>query len=365
MVGVVLAESTVAAAGADARRARERWAKPVPTSNQSIARHFDAVLGVADWPAYRTDSGAPQTAYNDALALRAEGPQYYSSYLPEATYRALEPLGYGFKNDGRTFFGADNPVLDAIFSIGARVRPGTAPSSWTAERFPAPPLVTVRTAPYASPNPADSVYARQETVLGATVYEVPQVTRGGDPEVQTYAALCRPGSEAYWYSPALYGTLRAGDTEKPLEDEMTGVTPLGPVPASGKVDVTVRTRTQGADAGSHPLGCLDRTALGSAVDRLTATGATAVEVGGHSIEATVPANTRGTAVIATTAVPGWSCSAPVKPFHGLLAVDLPPGTDKVSCTFTPKGLTPGLAAAALALLTLLVVPAAARRRRRR
>ncbi|WP_267890042.1 MULTISPECIES: YfhO family protein [unclassified Streptomyces] len=365
MVGVVLAESTVAAAGADARRARERWAKPVPTSNQSIARHFDAVLGVADWPAYRTDSGAPQTAYNDALALRAEGPQYYSSYLPEATYRALEPLGYGFKNDGRTFFGADNPVLDAIFSIGARVRPGTAPNSWTAERFPAPPLVTVRTAPYASPNPADSVYARQETVLGATVYEVPQVTRGGDPEVQTYAALCRPGSEAYWYSPALYGTLRAGDTEKPLEDEMTGVTPLGPVPASGKVDVTVRTRTQGADAGSHPLGCLDRTALGSAVDRLTATGATAVEVAGHSIEATVPANTRGTAVIATTAVPGWSCSAPVKPFHGLLAVDLPPGTDKVSCTFTPKGLTPGLAAAALALLTLTAVPAWARLRRRR
>lgn len=103
------------------------------------------------WPAYRTDSGAPQTSYNDGLALRAEGPQYYSSYLPEATYQALEPLGYGYKNDGRTFFGADNPVLDAIFSIGARVRPGATPGTWTGSKFPAPPLVTVRGGDYTSP----------------------------------------------------------------------------------------------------------------------------------------------------------------------------------------------------------------------
>ncbi|MGZ9932744.1 YfhO family protein [Streptomyces sp. NC-S4] len=364
MIGVVFAESTVAAANADARRARERWAKPVVTSNRSIGDHFEAVRDVTGWPAHRTDSGAPQSAYNDALALRAEGPQYYSSYLPEATYAALEPLGYGFKNDGRTFFGADDPVLDAIFSIGARVRPGTAPGTWTASKFPAPPLVTVRSAPYTSPNPADSVYARQENVLGATVHQVPPITRGGTATEQTYTAQCTPGSEAYWYSPALYGTIRAGDTEKPLEDEMTGVTPLGPVPASGKVEVTVRTRTEGADAGAHPLGCLDRAALAASVDRLKATGATAVEVGDHSIGATFPAGTRGTAVIATTAVPGWSCSAPVKPFHGLLAVDLPPGTTEVSCTFTPKGFTAGLTGGALALLTLTAVPLTARLRRR-
>lgn len=216
MVGVVFAESTVAAAGADARRARERWAKPVATSNRSIGAHFDAVRQVDGWPAYRTDSGAPQTSYNDALALRAEGPQYYSSYLPEATYQALEPLGYGFKNDGRTFFGADNPVLDAIFAIGARVHPGPAKDTWTSTRFPAPPLVTVRSTAYTSPNPADSVYARQENVLGATVYQVPQVTRGGSATEQTYTAQCTPGSEAYWFSPELYGTLSfAGDLPPP------------------------------------------------------------------------------------------------------------------------------------------------------
>ncbi|MEU7554459.1 YfhO family protein [Streptomyces sp. NPDC044571] len=365
MVGAVFAESTVAAANADARRARERWAKPVATSNRSVNEHGEAVRGVDGWPAYRTDSGAPQTSYNDALALRAEGPQYYSSYLPEVTYQALEPLGYGFKNDGRTFFGADNPVLDAIFSIGARVRPGAAEGGWTATRSPAPPLVTVRSGAYASPNPADSVYARQENVLGATVYEVPPVTRGGSSTEQTYTARCTPGSEAYWFSPALYGTLTAGGAEHRLEDRMTGVLKLGPVPADGTLPVTVHTRTEGATAGDHAVGCLDRGRLDAAVTHLTRTGATAVDVGGHTIEATLPQGTTGTAVLATTAVPGWQCSAPIRPFHGLLALPVSPGTTKLSCTFTPKGLTPGLAAATLALLALTSVTVAGARRRRR
>ncbi|MCX5376513.1 YfhO family protein [Streptomyces sp. NBC_00091] len=364
MIGVVFAESAVAAASADARRARERWAKPEATSSRSITNHFDAVRDVDGWPAYRTDSGAPQTSYNDALALRAEGPQYYSSYLPEATYKALEPLGYGFKNDGRTFFGADNPVLDAIFSIGARVRPGTAPGTWTAAKFPAPPLVTVRSAPYTSPNPP-SVYARQETVLGATVYEVPQVTRAGTPTEQTYAAQCTPGSEAYWYSPELFGTLRAGGADHALWDRMTGVIPLGPVPASGRLDVTVETRTENATAGPRPIGCLDRSRLDTAVRHLTTTGATTVRTGGHTIEATLPEGATGTAVLAVTDIPGWQCSAPVRDFHGLLALPLTPGTEKLSCTFTPKGLPPGLAAAALALLTLASVTTATALRRRR
>ncbi|MGP3687901.1 YfhO family protein [Streptomyces sp. IBSNAI002] len=364
MVGVVFAESTVAAANADARRARERWAKPTATSSKSINEHFEAVRGVDGWPAYRTDSGAPQTSYNDALALRSEGPQYYSSYLPEATYRALEPLGYGYKNDGRTFFGADNPVLDAIFSIGARVRPGTSPGTWTGSTFPAPPLVTVRSTPYTSPNPADSVYARQENVLGATVYQVPPVTRGGSATEQTYAAACTPGSDAYWFSPALYGSLSSGGTQKPLEDLMTGVVPLGKVPASGRVEVTVDTRTQGATAGEHPLGCLDRAALDRQVAHLKATGATEVTTGGHTIEATLPPGSTGTAVLAMTAVPGWQCSAPVRNFHGLVSLPLSPGKNKLSCTFTPKGLTPGLAGGALALMLLTATTAASLRRRR-
>ncbi|MFD5145364.1 YfhO family protein [Streptomyces sp. NPDC058401] len=365
MVGVVFAESTAAAVNADERRGRERWAKPIATSSRSITNHFDAVRSVDGWPAYRTDSGAPQTSYNDALSLRAEGPQYYSSYLPERTYQALEPLGYGYKNDGRTIFGANNPVLDAIFSIGARAEPGPEKDSWTAHTFPAPPLVTVRSAPYTSPNPPASVYAHQEQVLGSTVYAVPPVTRGGTATRQTYAARCEPGSEAFWYSPQLYGTLTSGGASRPLEDRMTGVVGLGEVPASGAVDVTVDTRTQGATAGEHPIGCLDRAELAKAVGRLTVTGATQVSTGGHTIEATLPKGSSGTAVIAMTDVPGWQCSAPVKSFHGLVSLDIPPGTNTLSCTFTPKGLTPGLAAATLALLALTSVTVTGLRRRRR
>ncbi|MER6212955.1 YfhO family protein [Streptomyces sp. NPDC001674] len=365
MIGVVFVESTAAAASADARRSRERWAKPAVTSSRSITNHYEAVRAVDGWPAYRTDSGAPQTSYNDALALGAEGPQYYSSYLPEATYRALEPLGYGYKNDGRTFFGADNPVLDALFSIGARVRPGAAPGTWTATRQPAPPLVTVRPAPFTSPNPAGSVYARQEAVLGATVYAVPPVTRTGTPASQMYTAACTPGSEAYWYSPDLHGTLRTGVRSLPLEDRMSGVLPLGPVPASGAVTATVDTRTENATAGPNPIGCLDRAALDTRIRDLTTTGATSVHVGGHTIEATLPAGSTGTAVFALTDIPGWQCSAPATPFHGLLAIPLPPGTHHLSCTYTPKGLTPGLAAAALSLLTLASVTTTTHLRRRR
>ncbi len=367
---VVFAESTVAAANADARRSRERWAKPVPTSNRSIGAHFEAVRHVEGWPAYRTDSGAPQTSYNDALALRAEGPQYYSSYLPEATYQALEPLGYGFKNDGRTFFGADNPVLDAIFSIGARVSPGPTKDTWTATKFAAPPLVTLRTAPYTSPNPADSVYARQENVLGATVYEVPQTARGGTATEQTYTARCTPGSEAYWFSPTLYGSLAAEGTQRPLEDQMTGVMKLGPVPANGTLTVTVRTGTKDATAGDHPIGCLDRTKLDARIRTLTETGATHVRVGGHTIEADLPEGATGTAVFALTNIPGWQCTADAKAatpssFHGLLSLPLGPGTKKAACTFTPKGLTPGLAAGSAAVLALAAVTLAGLRRRRR
>ncbi|WP_411101353.1 YfhO family protein [Streptomyces sp. cmx-4-9] len=364
MAAVVLAESTVAAAGADARRSRERWAKPAVTSSPSIARHAAAARAADGWPARRTDSGAPQTSYNDALALRAQGPQYYSSYLPAATFQALEPLGYGYKNDGRTFFGADDPVLDAIFSIGARVRPGGAPGTWTATTFPAPPLVTVRPAPYTSPNPRDSVYARQEDVLGATVHQVPQVIRRGTATRQDYAARCTPGAEAYWYSPALYGTVAAGGAETALRGRATGVRRIGTVPASGRLDVTVRTAARGATAGRHPLGCLDRAALDAAVRRLTATGATRVTASGHTLAATLPKGAAGTAVIATTAVPGWHCSAPAGSFHGLLAMRLPAGATTVSCTFTPRGLTPGLAAAALALLALASATTASLRRRR-
>lgn len=48
------------------------------------------------------------------------------------------------------------------------------------------------------------------------------------------------------------------------------------------------TRTKDATAGTHPVGCLNRAALDRTVSHLTATGATSVDTGGHTIEATLP-----------------------------------------------------------------------------
>lgn len=367
MATAVLAESAGSAAVADARRAREKWAAPRATAGPAVDARFAAVRRLDGWPAYRTDPGRPELSYNDGLALRAQGPQYYSSYLPAAAFRTLDALGYGYTNDGRTLFGSDSPVLDALFSVGARVRPEPG-GGWTGDTFPAPPLVTVRTGRYAPPHSADSVYARQEAALGSTVYEVPPVTRGpGVTGVRHYTAHCTPGTEAYWYSPALLGRLTYGGAALTVRDETAGVLRLGPVPADGRVAVAVRTRSPG-DAPAHPVGCLDRAALDSAVRRLTATGATAIRAGGHSLAATLPAAADGaararTAVFATTAGPGWHCSAPQRPFHGLLAVALPPGSREVSCTYTPPGFVRGLAGGGLGLLLLAAGTASALRRR--
>lgn len=365
MIGVVFAESTVAAANADARRARERWAKPVATSNRSIGNHFDAVRGVAGWPAYRTDSGAPQSAYNDALALRAEGPQYYSSYLPEATYQALEPLGYGFKNDGRTFFGADNPVLDAIFSIGARVRPGrhrtpgrprssprrrwspsaprrTPPPTRRTASTPArrtswaPPSTRSRRSPAAAPPPS------RPTPPGAPPAPrptgTPRPVRHGPRGRRPPAA---PGGPDGRRDPAGHrprlgpGRRHRGD---PYEGRGRGHAPArvpGPRgPRHGRPAPHRHRRHRGPPGRPHHRGHPPRIRG---------------RHGGHRHDRR----------------PGLAVLGPLKPFHGLLAVDLPPGTTRVSCTFTPKGLHPGLAGAALALLTLAAVQTSTRLRRRR
>ncbi|MCB5165967.1 YfhO family protein [Streptomyces bambusae] len=346
MAAAVCAESAGSVLTADVRRARESWAAPRTTAGPEAAARFAAVRSADGWPAHRTDPGSPELSYNDGLALRAEGPQYYSSHLPAAAFRALAPLGYGWKNDGRTLFGADNPVLDAVFGVGARVRPGPG-GTWRADRFPAPPLVTVRGRRHAPAHPAGSVWARQEAVLSSAVYEVPRTVRTPG---TGYTARCTPGTEAHWYSPALTGRLRYGSRSVALAGPRTGVVRLGPVPTSGRVDVAAETT--GGTAPGHAVGCLDRAALTAAVRRLTADGATAVRAGGHSLTAELPAGAAGTAVFATTAVPGWRCSAPRVAFHGLLAVDLPPGTREVSCTFLPRGLPAGLAAGGAALLLL-------------
>ncbi|MYS79943.1 YfhO family protein [Embleya scabrispora] len=395
MVGVVVAESAMATAVADVRRGRERWAWPVATSGTAFDNKFRATGEADGWPRYRTDTGTQYFAYNDPLRMRGEGPEYYSSYTPKVTFDALAPLGYGWMNGGRTIFGADNPVLDAIFSVGARVRPTNAAATrFEASRFSTTPLVTVHPGGNAPTGTAfDSVYARQEAVLGSTVYQVPTpVVSGQETAISvtgtgpyrlapresgttlTFTAKCTPGNGVYWYSPTLYGPVNQNGAEALSEgstgDAQAGVVPVGTVPASGIVEVKVST-TADADIPARPIGCLDPGLLAKSVRQLTTTGATAVSVGGHSIEARLPAGSTGTAVIATTATDGWVCSrqggAMKKPDnrYGLIAIPVEPGTTRIACSFTPPGLRAGLAGGGAALLAVLAVPATVWLRQRR
>jgi uncharacterized membrane protein YfhO len=107
------------------------------------------------------------------------------------------------------------------------------------------------------------------------------------------------------------------------------------------------------------------------VKSLVATGATSVRTGGHSIHATLPAGSKGWAIVSVPKIDGWTCTAGGKSqvpsdFGGLMAVSLNGTADHVDCTFVPPGLRRGLAiAAAATVLALGIAGIGAARRRRR
>lgn len=145
---------------------------------------------------------------------------------------------------------------------------------------------------------------------------------------------------------------------------------IGVVPASGKVRVELR-HTGWLDLSEQPVGCLLPGRLERAVQRLSATGAREVHVGGHSVTARIPAHSTGTAVLAIPRIKGWRCSAgagPARPaaaYLGLIAVPLDGTADSVSCAFRPPGLLKGGAVGAAALAGLAATALWYRRTRRR
>ncbi|WP_250302004.1 YfhO family protein [Streptomyces sp. A 4/2] len=358
-------------------------------------RHLDqeaAAVAKADgWPRYRTDPGREQTTGNDPLLVGGQGASYYSSMTPDVYTRTMAALGDGWTSRGRNIQSLDNPVTDAIFSVGARVHSspddsspdGTRPPTVT--RAEVPPLVTVRP-PGPVPHFGRSPFRNQEALLGASVY--------------TYAAACPAGSEVYYSAPNFTGTVRLGPTEVALNGGQKGrraaVQPMGTAPGgvavtpggaaittSGERDTphgeTVtphgETVTPHGEAGSSPhgeTGCLSKARLARAVAHLKATGATSVTVTDDSIRAQLPPSSRGTAVLAMPSIPGWQCRTGNGPDHlagsylGLVSVPLNGRATTVSCTFRPPGLRAGSAAGALAVLVLAgsaVVRRAVRARR--
>nr|WSW45484.1 YfhO family protein [Streptomyces sp. NBC_01001] len=323
-----------------------------PSWGAAHTARAEALAGAEGWPAYRTDPSRPALSGNDPLLLGGEGGAYYSSHTPDVFTRTMVALGAGWTSRGRNVQSIDNPVTDAVFSVGARLQP-----DGTIGRAQVPPLITIRP-PGPTPSYADDdgpPFANQELLLGARVYEDP-----------LSPGVCRAGTEAYLWAPEYNATARLADGPA---FRLNGNAPrnraaLQPLGASrGAASALV------FDAAAPPrwaLSCLDRAHLDPAVAALRATAPTSLRVGSSTVRATVPAGTTGTAVLSSPAIAGWTCNdRPATPYLGLVSVPVTPGTTTITCTFRPPGLLPGTAVAATALLLLGAFLAAQRRRRPR
>lgn len=372
--------------------AKVSWAPRIGPWHTDMAR---AVAEKDAWPRHRTDPGEVPGG-NDVLLVGGEGADYYSSLTADINSRTLTGLGFGSYAKGRHPVSLDNPVTDAIFSIGTRMRSTPeAPlavdrqprAAITVTDTPVPPLVTVHpdTPPQDGP---DSAFVRQERLLGHRVYDVPDAPLRGT----TLTARCPAGSQVWFWAPEFQGTatLEGRPTVefagKP-PSVVAPMQPLGSVPDTGAVRIDLRPKakattatTAKAEAGvkahakpplklpEHPVGCLVPERLTTAVQQLTATGATAVRVTGHTLTADLPPGSTGTAVLAVPRISGWRCAAgdaplaPARSRLGLVAVPLDGRATSVTCSFRPPGLRLGGAVGAAALLALLATAWLHRRR---
>ena len=352
LVAAVFVEVSLSSVAIDERRSKILSAKAPWGAEHTALRSL--VTSAADWPTYRTAPGAEQTV-NDPMLIGGQGPQYYSSTMPDRVSQQLLDLGFGYSSYGRALVDPRNPVVDAIFAIRSRV-------VGRLERYDVPPLVTVRPATaWSSSDPGP--FGAQESALGADVYTVPRVrTENG----HVLLASCAPGSEIWFAAPEFVGSVlvagRGWVVNLSAKVKSPGVyagAPLlrvGTVGADGVAAVPIRLSPR-ATLPSSPIGCLDRSRLATAVHTLTPPSPPAVDVSGHAVRIRLhPSDTSASLVIATIRIEGWRCSVDNGPAHtpdnraGLLAVLLPAGASTVSCTYHPPGLSQGLAIAALVVL---------------
>ncbi|MFF4873711.1 YfhO family protein [Streptomyces sp. NPDC000961] len=376
---VLLVAAQAGEAAVTGKRIEERqrgevaWSPRTGPWHEAVAR--EAARADA-WPRHRTDPGEVPGG-NDALLVGGQGAEYYSSLTSETTSRTLTSLGFGSYAKGRHPVTLDNPVTDALFSVGTRIRsaptepvrrdaPPRAPV--TATTTPVPPLVTVRPAPRPAGPAGDSAFARQERLLGASVYERPAPRRAG----RVLTARCPAGSQVWFWAPEYRGTAAlAGEEPVDFDGRPPAVTApmgaLGTVPASGEVRIALGPEGK-VRLPREPVGCLVRARLDTAVDRLAATGATRVRTTGHTVTAALPPGSTGVAVLAAPRISGWRCAAgdadlrPARAYEGLVAVPLDGRADTVRCSFRPPGLRLGGAVGAAALLALVATGALHRRR---
>ncbi|CAM5341466.1 YfhO family protein [Streptomyces tanashiensis] len=379
---VLLVAAQAGEAAVTGKRIEEQQRAKVSWSPRVGPWHATAAAEVARadaWPRHRTDPGEVPGG-NDVLLVGGQGADYYSSLTADVTSRTLASLGFGHYAKGRHPVTLDNPVADALFSIGTRlrskptepVRQDAAPrATVTVTTTPVPPLVTVRPPGRPATHPGDSAFARQERLLGADVYELPAPRRTG----RTLTARCPAGSQVWFWAPEYKGTA-ALTGERPVSFDgkppsvRAPMQALGTVPDSGAVRIDLGPEGK-VRLPREPVGCLVRARLDSAVRELTATGATRVRATGHTVTAELPPGSKGVAVLAAPRISGWRCAAgeadarPARAYQGLVAVPLDGRASTVTCSFRPPGMRLGGAVGAAALLALAATGFLHRRRARR
>ncbi|MFB6719480.1 YfhO family protein [Kribbella sp. NPDC056345] len=390
LVVAVLAEVTASTyAIDDARAARYTAAQPWGPQ-QAQARALG--LSAQDWPRQRVSAGAFSTV-NDPMLIGGQGAEYYSSTIPDELTEALINLGFGVSAFGRAVVDPANPVLDATFSVGARIR-ADGQDELHLVRSPASPFVTVRPGKtWVSANPG--VFGVQETAFGADVYAVPKLTvtpaaasrlaisdrrpglltialPAGAPAPAEFRLVgrCRPGSQLYLSGPRFAGealvngqwTSLLPPQGKRLGTYSGALMSAGPADANGAFDLRLRTSVS-TQLPVGAIGCLDRVKLDQAITRLEQSQPAAVQVGGHSINVRLTPGTQARVVMGVVPTPGWRCQldgqAARKPTQvgGLMAIAVGPQTTEVACTYRPAGLRLGLLVGAAGLLSLLAAAA--------
>ncbi|MFI6850532.1 YfhO family protein [Kitasatospora sp. NPDC050467] len=359
-------------------------------SGAPVRAGYAALQQAADWPRARADPGPHAFTPNDPLLLDGQGGGYSSGYLPTVTALLLHDLGAGWTAGGRQTESVTDPVGQTLFAVRTHLADGPPPDGFTVGRAAAPPLVTVL--PPGAATDTSSVWSRQESLLGSRVYDAPEPVPAGGPapaahggsgwsvpatpagsDGTAFTAACTPGGTAYFHGVWFDGTVSGlGTTYRSDGEQPTTAVPvhlLGPVPADGVVRVVLRADTV-TQVPARPVGCLRPGALDAAVLRLTATGATGVTAGGHTLTASLQQGSTGTALLSVPATTGWTCSAGGGPYAapravlGMIGVPLGPGADRITCSFRPPGLTEGLTVA-LASATVTTLTAVFGRLRHR
>ncbi|WP_165952393.1 YfhO family protein [Kribbella albertanoniae] len=371
LISAALAEVTASSVAIDAARYESLSNTAYWGAEHEQVRSL--VQSMDDWPRYRTAPGQLVT-FNDPMLLGGQGPQYYSSTIPETTSRALIGLGFGYTSFGRALYDPENPVVDAVFAIRGRVTRDSAardgvplsggPKLVTHDAVA--PLVTIRPAiPWRSSDPGP--YGVQETALGADVYTVPKLSPVmiATDATGSVVASCRPGSEVYLTVPQYVDLLIDGEWTPTLRDKRPGIysnaplTRVGTADADGNVRVEIRAHRQ-ITIRSGALACLDRTRLAAAVRDLTESAPAVVKVGGHSIRIQRLPGRAATVTVAVINIEGWRCAVdgtPTVPIDhaGLLSIAVGPNASTVACTYQPPGTRLGLAAGAASLAALLLL----------